>query len=195
MKFFLVKITKKREFDQNHRFFRIWAYTAFVHVLAHKKWKKSEIFPKLSKMSKKLSEDACQYPHHICRPPRKANITKKQILYQKRQYPFGFACTYTVQVTFGLSGRFPFEKNSKSQNLTLSNMTQNCIKIMFRVWKSWKKQLLLIFHQFWDRNCILKKKVGKILKKHKKCWIFEIFYQKYTENFKILLYPIWSKNA
>ena len=40
---------------------------------------------------------------------------------------------FTGQVTFGLSGRFPFEKNSKSQNLTLSNMAQNHIKIMFRV--------------------------------------------------------------
>ena len=101
----------------------------------------------------------------------------------------------SAQDTFGLSGGFRLEKNWKSQNLTLSNMTQNCIKIMFRVWKRWKKQLLLIFHQFWDKNCILKKKVGKILKKHEKCWISEIFDQKYTEKFKILLCPILSENA
>ena len=48
-------------------------------------------------------------------------------------------------------------------------MTQNCIQIMFGGWKTWKKQLLLIFHQFWTKIALWKKKLEKFSKNTKIC--------------------------
>ena len=57
-------------------------------------------------------------------------------------------------------------------------MTQNCIKIMFRVWKRWKKQLLLIFHQFWDKKMHFEKKSWKNSEKKRKMLNFRNFWPK-----------------